>query len=66
MSILGRFLLGKGIVKAAKTALMAGVATAGVTATASGSADIDYPVTACITVATWLIKLFFYWLKHRK
>jgi len=66
MSIFGRFLVGKGIVKAAKTALMAGASTAGVTAAASATNDVDFPATAAITLATWLIKFLADWRKHRK
>jgi len=62
--LFGKFLVGKGIWKACKRAVVAGGSTIGATAVATG--DADEVTTALVTVATWLVSLFMDWLKHRK
>jgi hypothetical protein len=89
MGLLGRFKLGKGVWKAFKTSLGAGLVTAATTALvpiagpemaetavdalASAAAapaveggGPDIPISAFVTVGTFLLKLVAGWLKHRK
>ena len=62
---MGRFLLGKGILKAVKRAIVAGGSTGIITAV-TNTGDTDKLNTALVTVATWVISLLMDYLKHRK